>query len=732
MKNVLTKLCAALLLCVAAPIASQVTLVKNGKPSARIVAGKATTDSVAAHILQDFVSRITHARIPIVSHAALRPGDVVIGQGNTEGLTEDGFRLETKDAKLYISSGGDKGSIYGVMTLLESYFGVSCYAAGAWQVPEASTLRVPKLNVAENPAFRYRQSQNYGLASDPLYRYWLRLEEPGDVFVPGYWVHTFSRLVPVSEFGESHPEYYSFIGGERRPGSASQLCLTNPEVLEIVAHRVDSIFKAHPQARMISVSQNDGNDTYCTCPNCQALDAAEGGPSGSLIHFINQVAERFPEKEISTLAYQYTMQPPTHVKPLPNVNIMLCNIDCRREVPLTDNATGREFVKAIKGWSNICNNLFIWDYGINFDNYLVPFPNFPILQPNLKLFQENHATMLFSQIASPRGAHFSEMRTYMAAKLMWNPALDTDSLMRSFMDGYYGAAASYLYQYEMLLEGALLGSEVDLWIYDTALSHKEGMYSAPCRKRYNELFDQAEAAVANNQTLLDRVHMARLPLQYTELEMMRAEGGHAEKELKEKLDLFTERAAALHVDALNERDNHPQDYGRLYAERYFPGRNANLAKGASIRWITPPAAPYRAAAESALTDEYLAGDSSKEPGWIGWQGDNGVFILDMHQVKEVSSIGCDFIHQVGQWSLFPKQVSYSYSVDGKTFYEFGRHAIAPERRPQTLFYKAQCTTPSPVQAQYIKVEIENQGICPGWHYGAGHPSWFFMDEVTVQ
>ncbi len=45
----------------------------------------------------------------------------------------------------------------------------------------------------------------------------------------------------------------------------------------------------------------------------------------------------------------------------------------------------KEFVKAMEGWSKITNNIFVWDYGINFDNYLAPFPNFHILQDNIRL-----------------------------------------------------------------------------------------------------------------------------------------------------------------------------------------------------------------------------------------------------------------------------------------------------------------------------------------------------------
>ena len=711
---------------------AQITLVKAGKPVARIVTENNPADQRAATLLQDFVQRITNAQLPIVTETSLRKGDVVIGKGNTEGLSEDGFRLATDNGKLFISSGGDQGSIYGVVTLLEKQLGVAYYAANTYTLEKRSTLTVPELNYSENPAFRYRQSQCYASRQDPVYKLWFRLKEPEDAFVRGYWVHTFSRLLPASEFGQSHPEYYSYINGDRRPGNASQLCLTNPEVLEIVCHRVDSIFKANPNIKTISVSQNDGNDTNCTCPECSALDREEGGPSGSLIHFINKVAARFPDKEFSTLAYQYTMQPPRHIKPLPNVNIMLCNIDCRREVPLTDNASGREFVRAIEGWAKISNNIFVWDYGINFDNYLVPFPNFPILQKNIRLFKKNHATMHFSQIAGSRGGDFSEMRAYMVSKLMWNPELNADSLMRSFMEGYYGAAAPYIYQYEKLLEGALLSSQADLWIYDTPMSHKNGMLNANCRKRYNELFDQAEAAVANNKEIVDRVRLSRLPLQYSDLEMARIETGHTVEELQQKLALFNERTSYFSVTELNERSNSPQDYCRIYAERYFPGQNINLAKGAKISWITEPAEAYKTEAEKALTDEHLAGDSSKEPGWIGWQGNDGIFVMDLQETKNVSSVSSDFIHQLGQWALFPKEVSYSYSTDGTNFRPFGKVSIVEDRDPQTKYYQAKCSVRTPVKTRYIKVEIENEKICPGWHYGAGHPSWFFIDEVTVQ
>ncbi|MDL2256099.1 DUF4838 domain-containing protein [Parabacteroides sp. OttesenSCG-928-K15] len=714
-----------------APLAAQVNIVNNGKALGKIHIGKENpVDQQAADLLQDFVGRISGCKLPVVYSGKPQKGDIVIGTTNTTGLTEDGFRLQTTDGVLYISSGGDKGNIYGVVTLLEKYLGVSYYGANEYTLTPQTTITLPEINLAENPAFRYRQSQCYAMREDPIYKLWFRLEEAREVFAGGLWVHTFDRILPSAEYGEAHPEYYSFINGERRPGKASQWCLTNPEVFEIASQKIDSIFKANPGKNLISVSQNDGNFTNCSCPDCKALDEHEGGPSGSLIHFMNKLAARFPDKEFSTLAYLYTMHPPKHVKPLPNVNIMLCDIDCKREVPLTDNASGQDFMKAMKGWAAISNNIFVWDYGINFDNYVAPFPNFPILQKNIQLFKEHNATMHFSQIASTKGGDFAEMRAYMVSKLMWNPYLDTDSLMRSFMDGYYGAASPYIYQYEKLLEGGLLASGVPLWIYDSPVTHKDGMLNANCLKRYNELFDRAEQAVANDEVLLKRVRRSRLPLQYSELEIARAEGGHDLDLIQSKLALFEERTTAYDIPTLNERRNSPKEYCMLYKSRYLPRKEQNLAKGAKIQWINEPARKYKTMGEKALTDELFGGTTFVES-WVGWEGVDGAFILDLGKETTITSIESDFLHQLGAWILLPQKVSYSVSSDNITYSRFGEKALEEDRSPQVKFVGVKCESAAPVTTRYIKVEIEGVKTCPSWHYGVGYPAWFFLDEVTV-
>ena len=730
MANLLKRMhLAGLCLCAAFSLEAQVAVTHDGRPMARIVlASSEETNREAAELLQDFVGRISGAALPIIETKKLKANDIVIGEP-TDQAGEDGFRLLTEEGHLHIQTGGDKGALYGVVDLLEQELGVSCFTADYFRFEKRPSLTIPELDRAETPAFRYRQTQSYS-ASDPIYKAWYRLEEPNEEFISNLWVHTFDRILPSARFGKAHPEYYSFINGERRPGNHSQWCLTNPEVFEAAVHQLDSIFAANPDLKMISISQNDGNNTQCACEECRKVDEYEGSPSGNLVRFLNKLAEHYPDKEFSTLAYLYSMQPPKHVKPLPNVNIMLCDIDCKREVPLTDNESGRYFMQALEGWSRISNNIYVWDYGINFDNMVAPFPNFHIIQKNIQLFKEHHATMHFSQIGGVRGGDFMELRAYLVSKLMWDPYQDMDSLVNHFLEGYYGEAAPYLRQYMDIQEGALLASHQPLWIYDSPISHKDGMLNANLLKTYDELFDRAEQAVQGDDELLRRVRISRLPLQYSELEIARTDPHGDKTEVIALLEEFRQRAAEYGVQSLNERNNPIADYCELYLKRFLPGEVRSKAIGAKVTMIKQPAERYMPIAGKALTDGLFGGSSYVES-WVGWEGRDAEFVIDLGRETEFTTISTDFLHQLGGWVLLPASVSYSVSSDGEHYTDFGSYAFPEDRDLQIKFVEGKVQSDRPVSARYVKVFVKTIGNCPSWHYGVGYPAWFFLDEVIV-
>ena len=707
----------------------------------------------AAMLLQRFVGEACGANLQIESAPTKKPskGDILFCKPSSDAaIGEDGFALKTENGILSIITNDDCGASLGAARLLENYFGVhylayKCYVIDSTRAVTAKgeTLVFPDINVSETPAFRYRQTHSYG-NDDPVYRQWFGLEEPKDEFIDNLWVHTFNRILPAKRFGREHPEWYSFLNGERRPGDHSQWCLSNPEVLEACCHQLDSIFRANPDRQMISVSQNDGNNTYCQCPECLKIYEEEGAVSGAYIRFMNKLAERFPDKQISTLAYLFTCQPPKKVRPRENVNIMLCDIDCKRQLPLADNPGERWFVDALEGWSELSDNLFVWDYGINFDNIVSPFPNFHVLQSNIQLFHRSHTKMHFAQVNGIKGGDFSEMRAYMIARLMQNPYQDADSLMQTFMRHYYGEAAPMLYQYQKIMQGALLASHIPLWIYDSPISHKSGMLCPELIQIYDRLFDEAEDAVANDTERLEHVRLSRLTLQYSKLEIARTQATGEKSLIPTELQLFQNRTEHFAVQSLNERNNRPADYCQLYRKRFLPQEKKSLALGATIEFAPAPEGAqdensllggkpdkrYQPIAGTALCDGLYGGTTYVES-WVGWCGRNADFILDLGEVKEISEIDTDFLHQLGAWILLPKGGQYWVSADKKDWQDFGRFSFAEDRDLQVKFVSGQAKSDKPVKARYIKVHIDTLGLCPDWHYGVGYPAWFFLDEVNV-
>jgi len=314
-------------------------------------------------------------------------------------MDPDGFVIKNSGTRIFLAGGSRKGTLYAVYTFLEKYLGCRFYAPDAETVPALKEIHLPGLTYADHPAFKDREVY-YTVMEDPdfLDKSRCDLMAWGNSRNWGLWVHTMFRLVPPENYFKSHPEYYALFGGERRK---IRLCLSNPD------------------ARYWSVSQMD---TYgnCECPECTAVNQLEGSPSGSFIEFLNKVAAAFPNKVISTLAYQFTRKPPLHVKPASNVNIMLCTIECDRHIPIDKDTSLGSFLSDNQGWSKIATDILIWDYVIQFTNMIAPFPNFNVLQPNLQMFSKYGAGRIFEQGCHGTYSENQELRSYLLSRLEWH------------------------------------------------------------------------------------------------------------------------------------------------------------------------------------------------------------------------------------------------------------------------------------------------------------------------
>jgi hypothetical protein len=233
-----------------------------------------------------------------------------------------------------------------------------------------------------------------------------------------------------------------------------------------------------------------------------------------VVWFVNQVAERiekeFPDKYVGTLAYQYTRKPPKTIHPRDNVVIRFCSIECCFAHDFLTCPQNVSFVEDMKGWAAKAKNIYIWDYVVSFSNYVMPFPNFAVLQSNIKTLRDHNAIGIMEQAAyQSRGGDFSELKAYLIAKLLWNPEAEVEPIVNDFMYGFYGRSGQYVREYFDLAQNLVTpDTHFMIWI-----KPNDPLYNENFIKEAGLIFDQAER-VADNPEILARVELARLPLLY--------------------------------------------------------------------------------------------------------------------------------------------------------------------------------------------------------------------------
>lgn len=733
-----------------------IVLTKNGSSPYRIVIPSTASqqEQKAASVLQDYLLQISGAAIPILS--AAKPGcpyEILIGQNekldalgipiNFNELGADGFIIRTDSLRLVIAGGNDKGSLFGVYTFLEKYLGCRMYTPKVKIIPVRDTIILGNIDDREVPGIKYR-TINYKTSWDAEYVDWHKLNHDSSGARPawGTWVHTFNHLVPPEIYFKDHPEYYALRDGKRLP---TQLCLTNPEVVKVVIRNLRREIAQNPGAKYWSVSQND-NRQYCQCDECQALDEKEGSHSGTMINFVNQIAEQFPDYMISTLAYEYTRKAPATIKPAKNVNIMLCSIEVRRDLPIASacDSMSVSFVKDVRDWGRIANDIIIWDYVIQFNNLLSPFPNLQVLQPNLQFFLENGVTAMFEQGNREVGGEFTELRSYLISKLLWNPYANADSIMNDFLTGYYGQAGQHIRQYIDEMRAALLSSEQPLKIFGSPVEASTSYLTPVLIGRYKQIFDEAEASVTDDPILLERVRIARQPLNFAIMEqakknftgeygvfVKRDDKWVVRPEIRSMIDPFTDLCLRQGVTRLREWSTTPEAYRSDMYRLFYQGRNEHLAFNKKVQLISPDPADIPEEEILKLTDGIRASNDSKN-NWFDFRGKDLDAIIDLGKVEKVQHIECAF-YQLAAWlSLVPKRVIYLISEDGKTFNPVGTVENTLPIDQYDSFLRDFIVDFPPVDARYVRVVAHTIGNTPESHPGAGQPAWMHIDEIVVE
>lgn len=515
-------------------------IAENGWSDFHIVAHQYSDETVrfASSELQKYLLKATGAVLPYFSDrcpkqgAEIRIGAFVRGETQEEkDINDEGFCIRGDGENITITGKTSRGVLYGVYRFLEIFCGFRCFTKDIETVEKYDVLEIELDEIREEPAFNFRDAY-FRNAFDGSFSSKNRLNSglcdlsraKGGRVKWFNFHHSFCDLVPESKYFDSHPEYYSEIDGVRV--GDSQLCLTNPDVLDVAEETLRTWIKNNSECTVFSVAQND-NYRRCQCKNCLASEEDEGSPSGPIINFVNALADRirdeYPDVLLHTFAYQYSLPAPKKAVARDNVIVRICSIDCRYdksfEVLAKENPDGSEaeFVNALRDWQSHAKQLYVWDYAVNFENYLQPFIHFETLRENIRFFKRTGIKGVLEQgnFAYGGGASCDDLKAYVISRLLWYTETDVNKEIRRFLTAVYGKeAGAFMEEYVFLMQKA-------------CLSDKLSIYQCPDAEYItDELVEKADGlfkkaiACAETEEIRERIERERLAIRFLQLTRM--------------------------------------------------------------------------------------------------------------------------------------------------------------------------------------------------------------------
>lgn len=447
-------------------------LAEGGRARYRIVVPQQASgaERKAAADLSRYLGLISGAEFAVVAEDRLAPGGTptrYLSVGRTRllaasacrfkraDLAVEGYALEVQGPQVYLYGGSGRGPINAVYALLEEDLGCRWYGLDTVDTPSRPSLRVGLVSRSYVPPLELRDPYIHRL-HDPGWSLRNRTNTP-HARIPLAWGgslryhlmgHTYATYFPTAQYFADHPEYYALVNGKRQP---SQLCQTNEDVIRLSIEKTCDIFRNHPDVTITAIGPNDGRG-FCDCPACSKLNAENGGRSGSYFYFLNRIAagvkQQFPHNRLISLAYLDYAPPPTHLQVDPYIIIQLCSDAHAWRYQFCPVTESREFQDNLKAWHARGATIYLWDYTTDYVHYLVPMANWAVVAANTRFNVRNgvRGIMYESELND-----CDELRGWVWAKQLWNPALDTRQLLHDFVFGYYKEAAAPLWDYQLML-----------------------------------------------------------------------------------------------------------------------------------------------------------------------------------------------------------------------------------------------------------------------------------------
>ena len=239
-------------------------------------------------------------------------------------------------------------------------------------------------------------------------------------------------------------------------------------------------------------------------------------------------------------------------------------------------------------------------YTTQFTNFLAPFPNWGTLKPNINLFVDNNAKWIFEQHSNNNSELF-ELRSYIMAKLLWDPNLDFQFLLNQFNNRYYGSGGEYISEYVNNIQNQIDKTSFFLFLYGDPSQAFDSFLSPENLINYDMLFNKALSSVEFDSDYYKRILRSKISIDYAILESYRKNFSdsfqltNVENDIKsinpkliKRLSDFNNTCVNNNITLMNEMGFTVSDYVVNYKKALKTAIKENLASLKNITLLTSP------------------------------------------------------------------------------------------------------------------------------------------------
>ncbi len=531
----------------------KLTLVSEGQPAATIILAASPADNarVAAGELQNYIEKITGARLPIKTDDDRTDGililvgrsrltdampDLDIPKGQTRRYQEEGFIIQTRGNRL-ILAGNDAvpylGTRYAVIELLHR-LGVRWFMPGEMGevVPRMPTIAVGSMDIRQQPDFVMRNFWEHarGKMREECAEWKIHNKmnpHMEDCFgIPGD--SSIRDLLPDGQF-DAHPEWFALEQGGQR--NRHHPCTTSEEMIRHFVRRIKD--RAREGKRVTDFAPDDGNPR-CWCDRCAKIanrfdgyganerdPVPEASASNEWFYFINRILtdvnREFPDHCISTNGYANRdippeMPPGVDFNPNKNLTVMFANIMACTIHAYDDPKCWqmKRQGQMIRRWCELSDKVWIYNYNYTMlVNKATLTPMVHRIRRNIPLLKQ-WGVLGFHDQDEADWAMSGLTTRLVRARLEWDVRADVDAILDDFFNKWFGAAAEPMKAYYAALENA----------FDTSPLHGHedvilpAIYTNALMATLDKHISAAESAV---QSESDRSHLQLERLIYDNL-----------------------------------------------------------------------------------------------------------------------------------------------------------------------------------------------------------------------